>query len=110
MKNQPQFNVGVDRPATPPKDLITKTQVDNVDGFVTVKISDKSGYEWGMGGEAGLVVAINKGHAEVDIIGSEENIEFLLATALIKARKLMGEKVVDTAIAHYISRVQKGQL
>jgi hypothetical protein len=80
------------------KTTLSMSKVKDTRELVTVKISSKEGWKWEMSGDAGMVVSIDNGHAEVDMIGTKENIVLLLATALYKVKKLMGEEIVKKAI------------
>ena len=69
--------------------------------YVTVKITDKSGFTWEATGDAGMVIIHNKNRSEVDAIGNAENLARLLITAMKKVGSLVGHDVVEHAIQMY---------
>ena len=88
-------------------DVTIKKQSDRPKDFVTVKITDKNGYDWEAKGEAGMVSIFLEGKAEVDFMGTAQEIEFLLATALLKVSELLSPQLVEKAILRYKERIEK---
>ena len=81
---------------------IPSSKVD-IENYVTVQISDKSGHGWKASGRAGMAVIMQGNTSEYDAIGSRGDIVKLLVTALVKTKELLSEEVVEDAIAVYRS-------